>query len=90
VLIAIAELKLRRRLELEAPARLRVRMWGYPWLTRMVIVAMLAIVAAMAFIPEQRVALVFGSLSVAVLLTAFVLHRRALLKSPAQREGALR
>jgi GABA permease len=90
VLIAIAELKLRRRLEREAPARLRVRMWGYPWLTRLVIIAMLAIVAAMAFIPEQRVALVFGSLSVAVLLIAFVLHRRALLRSRVQREGALR
>ena len=63
-------------------------MWGYPWLTRMVIIAMLAIVAAMAFIPEQRVALVFGTLSVAVLLLAFVLHRRALLRSRVQREGA--
>ena len=63
-------------------------MWGYPWLTRIVIVAMLAIVAAMAFIPEQRVALLFGSLSVAVLLIAFVLHRRALLKSRVLREGA--
>ena len=90
VLIAIAELKLRRRLEREAPERLRVRMWGYPWLTRIVIIAMLAIVAAMAVIPEQRVALVFGFLSVAVLLVAFVLRRRALLKSPAQREGARR
>jgi GABA permease len=63
-------------------------MWGYPWLTRVVIIAMLAIVAAMAFIPEQRVALLFGSLSVAVLVVAFVLHRRALLKSQVMRASA--
>jgi len=90
LLIAIAELKLRRRLEYEAPARLRVRMWGYPWLTRLTIVAMLAIVAAMGVIREQRVALLFGLLSVAVLLVAFLLRRRALLRFPIHREGALR
>src|SRR5205814_10163784 len=50
----------RRRLEQEMPERLRMRMWGYPWLTRLAIVAMLAIVAAMSVIPEQRASLVFG------------------------------
>jgi GABA permease len=90
LLIAIAELKLRRRLEREAPARLKVRMWGYPWLTRFTIVAMVAVVAAMGVIREQRVALLFGALSVTVLLAAFVLRRRALLRFPIHREGALR
>jgi GABA permease len=90
VLIAVAELKLRRRLEREAPARLRLRMWGYPWLTRLSIIAMLAIVAAMGVIPEQRSALLFGLLSVAVLLIAFFVRHRALLRFSAQREGALR
>src|ERR1700756_109150 len=61
VLIAVAQLRLRRRLEREAPERLRVRMWGYPYLTRIAIAGMLAILAAMAVIPEQRVALLFGS-----------------------------
>ncbi len=86
VLIAIAELRLRRRLEREAPARLLVRMWGYPWLTRLTIAAMLAIVAAMAVIPEQRVALVFGLVSVAVLLVAYALR----LRFPLHRQSALR
>src|SRR3984893_10093117 len=75
VLIAVAELRLRRRLENEMPERLRMRMWGYPWLTRLAIVAMLAIVAAMSVIPEQRAALVFGLVSVAVLLSAYALRR---------------
>jgi GABA permease len=75
VLIAVAELRLRRRLEDEMPERLRMRMWGYPWLTRLAIVAMLAIVAAMSVIPEQRAALVFGLVSVVVLLSAYALRR---------------
>ena len=76
VLIAVAELRLRRRLEQEAPERLRIRMWGYPWLTLLAILAMLAIVAAMAAIPEQRVSLQFGLISVAVLFIAYALRRR--------------
>jgi GABA permease len=75
VLIAVAELRLRRRLEHEAPERLRIRMWGYPWATRVTIAGMLAILAAMAVIPEQRVSLAFGLVSVALLLGAHLLRR---------------
>jgi len=75
VLIAIAELKLRRRLEVQHPERLKIRMWGYPWLTRVAIAAMLAILAAMAIIPEQRVSLAFGLISVAALLALYGLRR---------------
>jgi len=76
VLIACAQLRLRARLEQEAPARLRVRMWGYPYLTVLAIIAMLAIVTAMAFIPEQRSALLFGVLSALAMLAAYFLRRR--------------
>lgn len=75
VLIAVAELKLRRRLEREHPERLKVRMWGYPWLTGLTIAGMLAILAAMSIIREQRVSLAFALISVAVLLGAFGLRR---------------
>jgi GABA permease len=75
VLIAVAELRLRRRLEREAPERLRMRMWGYPWLTRLAIASMLAIVAAMSVIAEQRAALLFGLISVIVLLGVYALRR---------------
>ena len=76
VLIACAQLRLRARLEREAPARLRVRMWGYPYLTVLAILAMLAIVTAMAFIPEQRSALLFGVLSALAMLAAYFFRRR--------------
>jgi GABA permease len=71
VLIAISQLRLRARLEKEDPARLRVRMWAYPYLTYLAIAGMLGIVLAMAFIPEQRTPLIFGVISLGFLLLSF-------------------
>ncbi|MGB6308857.1 MAG: amino acid permease, partial [Steroidobacteraceae bacterium] len=76
LLIAVAELRLRARLEREAPERLRVRMWGYPGLTLIAIFTMVAIVAAMAFIPDQRAPLLFGVLSVLAMLAGYAFRRR--------------
>jgi len=76
LLIAVAELKLRARLEREAPEKLRLRMWGYPYLTLLAIVAMLTILAAMAFIRAQRVPLVFGILSAGAMVLGYLARRR--------------
>jgi GABA permease len=75
VLIAIAQLRLRGRLEREAPEKLRVRMWLYPYLTWLAILAMLGIVAAMAFIPDQRSSLLFGVASAFVMLLGYGVRR---------------
>ena len=58
LLIALSELRLRRRLERDSPERLVIRMWLFPWLTIVAIAAMLGILAAMAFIPDQRTPLI--------------------------------
>jgi GABA permease len=71
VLIAFSQLRLRARLQKEDPARLGIRMWAYPFLTYVAIVGMLGIVFAMAFIPEQRTPLLFGLISLGVLLLSF-------------------
>jgi GABA permease len=76
VLIAVAQLKLRARLEREAPEKLRVRMWGYPYLTVLAIVAMLAIVKAMGFIENLRASLLFGILSAVFMLLGYTVRRR--------------
>jgi GABA permease len=75
LLIAFAELRLRRRIEREAPERLRVRMWGYPGLTLLAIVMMIGIVAAMGFIADQRLPLLFGLASALVMLSGYGLRR---------------
>jgi GABA permease len=76
LLIAFSELRLRGRLEREAPERLRVRMWAYPWLTIVAIIVMCAIVVAMAFISDQRWPLVFGTLSALLMLCGYAFRRR--------------
>lgn len=74
VLIAFSQLKLRTRLEREAPHKLRIRMWCFPYLTYVAIAGMLGIVAAMAFIPDQRAPLAMGLVSLVILLVAYVLR----------------
>jgi len=76
LLIAISQLRLRARLERENPALLRLRMWAYPYLTYVAIAGMLGIVLAMAFIPEQRTPLIFGCISLGILLLGYVARRR--------------
>jgi len=76
LLIALAELKLRRTLEREAPERLKVRMWLFPTLTIVAIVTMVAIVTAMAFIPDQRAPLLFGIISALVMLVGYGCRHR--------------
>ncbi|WP_347265653.1 amino acid permease [Paracoccus sp. (in: a-proteobacteria)] len=75
VLISISELRLRARLEREAPERLLVKMWAYPYLTYVAICGMVGIVVAMAFIPSQRTPLLLGVVSLLVLLVAYAARR---------------
>jgi GABA permease len=52
-------------------------MWGYPYLTYVAIGGMIAILVAMAFIPDQRLPLLFGSLSLGILIVGFLAKERA-------------
>ncbi len=78
VLIALSELRLRRRLEREAPETLVLRMWGFPYLTYLALAGMAAILAAMALIPDQRAPLAMGVAGVAVLSGVYAARRRLL------------
>ena len=87
LLIALSELLLRRRLEREAPGRLVIRMWLYPWLTWVAIVAMVGILAAMAFIPDQRAPLATGLASLAIAGALFGVRRLRLGGRPRSNTG---
>jgi GABA permease len=76
VLIAAAELRMRRRLEAEEPDRLTLRMWLFPWLTYASIAGMVAVIAAMAFVKDVRSQLIPSFLSLAVILGAAYLRYR--------------
>ena len=83
VLIALSELRLRRRFEREHPERIVVRMWLYPWLTLLAIAGMVGILAAMAFIPDQRVPLIAGLASLAISVVVFWVVRVPLTRKSA-------
>jgi GABA permease len=76
LLIALAQLRLRARLEREAPERLRVKMWCYPYLTILAIVAIIGGLVAMAFSSDQHLALLFGVVSALTAMGGYFLRRK--------------
>jgi GABA permease len=76
VLIALSQLRLRSRMGPDAERKLRVRMWCFPYLTWLAIGGMLAILIAMAFIPDQREPLWLGVVSLLFLLVVYALFVR--------------
>jgi GABA permease len=71
LLIAMSQLRLRKRLDTAAAGKLRVKMWCFPYLTWLSIAGMIGILVAMAFIPEQRKPLWLGVASLGVLLVVY-------------------
>jgi GABA permease len=70
LLIAISQLRMRRRLEREDPEKLQVRMWAYPYLTWAVIVAIVVVIGSMAVVDDVRDQLWWSLGSLAVVLIA--------------------
>ncbi len=57
--IAVAQLRMRRRLEREAPEQLTVRMWAFPYLTWLALGGIVAVLALMTLDSGNRVQLWF-------------------------------
>jgi len=75
LLIAISELRLRRKIERENPERLTLKMWLYPYLTILTIVLFVAVIASMAIIADTRIQLVLSLLSAGLVLGAYFVFR---------------
>lgn len=75
-IIAGSQLRMRRRLEREAPERLTLRMWGYPYLSWATLGAILVVLSSMLLVPEARSQLYLSVLSLAVILTTYAIVRR--------------
>ncbi|MER7150173.1 amino acid permease [Streptomyces lydicus] len=74
--IAVAQLRMRRKLEREAPGRLTLKMWFFPWLSRLTLALMTLVIGAMAFLPDSRSQFWLSLLTVAVVLAGYELRRR--------------
>ncbi|MFC8274058.1 amino acid permease [Streptomyces sp. NPDC057271] len=70
-LIAVSQLRLRRRIERETPQLLTLRMWGFPWLTWTALAAMAAVLGLMLTDDGARPQVLWsGAATGAVLLVA--------------------
>ncbi|MEU5048957.1 amino acid permease [Streptomyces sp. NPDC021096] len=71
--IAASQLRLRRRLEREAPEQLVVRMWGFPYLTWLTLAGVAGALVLMTLDTDTRVQLYFtGGLALALAVTGYV------------------
>ncbi|MEU5982069.1 amino acid permease [Streptomyces sp. NPDC047434] len=76
-LIAVSQLRLRRRIEREAPQPPALRMWGFPWLTWVALAAMAAVLVLMLTDDGTRPQVLWSSAATgAVLLVAWVRELR--------------
>ncbi|MFZ3565361.1 amino acid permease [Streptomyces sp. BH097] len=74
-IIAGSQLRMRRQLEREAPDRLKLRMWGYPYLSWATLAAIVVVLSSMLLVPDARSQLYLSVLSLAAILATYVLVR---------------
>ena len=68
---------MRRQLEREAPERLKVKMWLFPYLTYFAIAAMVTVIASMALVKDVRSQLIPSFISLGIVLVAYWFKTRA-------------
>ena len=74
--IAVSQIRTRRRLEAEAPEKLVVRMWAFPALTYVALVAMAAVLVLMARNDATRLQLYFtGGLTASLVVVGLIRQR---------------
>ena len=76
LITAVSQIRLRRRLEREAPERLVVKMWLFPYVSYLAVGGILVILAAMAFTPALASQLAASIGCVVVLVAAYLIWRR--------------
>ncbi|MEV1050905.1 amino acid permease [Streptomyces sp. NPDC049887] len=67
-LIAVSELRLRRRIEREAPEKLTLRMWCFPWLTWVALAGIVAVIVLMLRDEAARPQVLWSAAATALVL----------------------
>lgn len=76
LVIAFSQLRLRKQLQRNAPERLTLKMWGYPYLTWATIIGISAVLVGMAFDGESLVQLVLTLAVATALAIVGLIHQR--------------
>jgi GABA permease len=74
IIIAVAQIRTRRRLEQTDPARLQVKMWLFPWLSYAVIAGIAGVLLAMALTPSLTSQLYMSLLALGLVLAGYFIH----------------
>ncbi len=84
IITALAQIRLRYRLEKTAPERLGVKVWLFPWISFASVAAMVGVLAAMMLIPGRRTEVVSGLVCLGIALGFFAVFRMGrVAKAPA-------
>lgn len=75
-MICLSQLRLRRKLEREEPDALVLKMWGFPWLSRLTLVGMATVTLAMGILPETRVDFAMSLVTLSIILIAYEIRKR--------------
>jgi GABA permease len=76
LVLAVAQLRLRRHWEAHDPSRLTVRMWWFPYGTYLLIVTTLAIAVSLVLLPEFVPQAALTAFAVLVLAAAHAVRQR--------------
>ncbi|MFE3170574.1 amino acid permease [Amycolatopsis sp. NPDC059090] len=74
--IALAEVRLRKRLQNTDPGALSLKMWLFPWLSYATIALMAAVILAMAFLPSTRSQFWLSAVTLVLILIAYQVRKR--------------
>jgi GABA permease len=72
-LIAMAQIRMRRQLEREAPERLRLKMWLFPYLSYATLLAIAVVVGSMYWVGGARSRLLLSFVSLGFVLAAYAI-----------------
>ncbi|GAA1025084.1 GABA permease [Amycolatopsis albidoflavus] len=74
--IALAQVRLRKRLQNTDPGALSLKMWLFPWLSYATIALMAAVILAMAFLPSTRSQFWLSAVTLVLILIAYQVRKR--------------
>ncbi|WP_067531366.1 amino acid permease [Nocardia crassostreae] len=80
--IMFSQLRLRARLRREDPSALTYRMWGYPYISWAVVIAIFAVFVAMATKDDQRYQLIAATVSLLIVAAIYPLRAKFGRKEP--------
>lgn len=75
-LVAVAQIRLRRKFEREAPSQLTIRMWLFPWLSYAAVIGIGLVLVAMALSPELQSQFVSSAAISVLCFVAYHFHQR--------------